>query len=184
MHRRRIDTVNSDVIGVARSLAAHAHKGQRDKMSRDYFDAHLVPIASAASVFGDDVEAAAWLHDGPEDTVLTFDDLRDRGMPLTVVSAVDSVTRREGETYACLIHRSCADPVGRYVKLVDNAWNITCNPALAKMDPAKAQSLLDGRYKPARQKLLHACGLELESPLVVQMQAILDQHDQRLRSHG
>lgn len=63
VHRRRIGTVNSDVIGVARALAAHAHKVQRDKMSRDYFDAHLVPIASAASVFGDDVEAAAWLHD-------------------------------------------------------------------------------------------------------------------------
>lgn len=175
--------MNSDVIATARALAAQAHKGQRDKMSRDYFDAHLVPIASAAAVFGADVEAAAWLHDGPEDKVLTIDDLRAEGVPLRVVSAVESVTRREGETYARLIDRSCGDPTGRYVKLVDNAWNITCNPALAKTDPAKAASLLNGRYEPARQKLLQACGLQLDSPEVVQMQAILDLHDLRLRAY-
>lgn len=169
-----------DVTATARALAARAHQGQRDKAFREYFDAHLVPIASAASVFGDDVEAAAWLHDSLEDTALSAQDLVSAGIPIALVTAVESVTRRADEPYGQLITRACVDPVGRYVKLVDNSWNITSNPALVKSDPIKAASLLTGRYVPARRQLLDACGLTLTSPPFLEMQRILDRHDQRL----
>lgn len=170
-----------EIAGAARALAANAHKGQRDKASRDYFDAHLVPIAAAAVVFGDDVEAAAWLHDAIEDTNLSAEDLTNAGMPVEVVRAVESVTRRNDETYSDLIARACIDPIGRFVKLVDNAWNITSNPVLAKADPVRAASLLNRRYEPARARLLAACGLELRSPLVCAMQTVLDAHHERLQ---
>jgi (p)ppGpp synthase/HD superfamily hydrolase len=172
--------VGIDVTATARALAERAHKGQRDKAFRDYFDAHLVPIASAAAVFGDDVEAAAWLHDSLEDTTLCAPDLASAGIPMALVAAVESVTRRSNETYRQLIARACVDPVGRYVKLVDNSWNITSNPALVRSDPVKAASLLTGRYVPARRQLLDACGLTLRSATFLEMQRILDRHDQRL----
>lgn len=178
--RRGGTIVTSDVVAGARALAASAHKGQQDKASRDYFDAHLLPIASAAAVFGDDAAAAAWLHDALEDTDLTTEDLKNADMPVAVVDAVASVTRLDKETYSDLITRASLDPVGRFVKLVDNAWNITSNPALAKTDPDRAASLLHGRYEPARWRLLEACELDLNSQDIVKMQAILDCHSERL----
>jgi hypothetical protein len=158
----------------ARKLAHRAHRGQRDKAGRDYFEGHLVPIASAAKLFGSDVVTAAWLHDVLEDTEVTIDDLTRVGIPPNVIAAVESVTRRSNEEYPELIRRACADPVGRFVKLVDNAWNITSNSNLADVDPARAASLLERRYKPARRQLLTACELDLTAPTVREMQKILD----------
>lgn len=177
----RVVIVDSEVVAAARALAARAHKGQRDKASRDYFDAHLVPIASAAAIFGPEVEAAAWLHDVLEDTDVSAADLLNAGMPVGVVQGVEAVTRLADETYSHLIARACLDPVGRFVKLVDNGWNVTSNPVLAKVDADRAASMLSGRYLPARQRLLHACGLQLDSPVVREMQAVLDHHHERLQ---
>ncbi|SHU66184.1 Guanosine polyphosphate pyrophosphohydrolases/synthetases [Mycobacteroides abscessus subsp. abscessus] len=164
----------------ARRIAFDAHAGQRDKLGRDYFDAHLVPIASAAKVFGDTVTAAAWLHDVLEDTLITATDLKSVWVSPTVIQAVQSVTRREDETYTELIDRACADPVGRLVKLIDNAWNITCNPLLAEADPKRAASMLKDRYEPARRRLLAACDLDQDSPVVAEMQRTLDAAAARL----
>lgn len=57
----------------ARELARRAHHGQRDKAGRDYFEGHLLPIATASAAFGGEVVAAAWLHDVLEDTNVTVD---------------------------------------------------------------------------------------------------------------
>lgn len=172
----------SEYVIAAREFARRAHTGQRDKADREYFEGHLVPIASAAQVFGPNVVAAAWLHDVLEDTAATAEDLARAGIPTHVIAGVESVTRRSGETYSELIQRACADSVGRFVKLVDNAWNITANPNLVQVDPARAASLLKRRYEPARQELLAACGLDLAAPAVLEMQRVLDTY--MARSHG
>ena len=164
----------SECVIEAREFARRAHAGQRDKAGRKYFEGHLEPIATAAQVFGPDVVAAAWLHDVLEDTAATAEDLAHAGIPADVVAGVESVTRRSGETYSELIQRACADSVGRFVKLVDNAWNITANPNLAEVDPARAASLLKRRYEPARRQLLEACGLDLAAPAVLEIQRVLD----------
>lgn len=163
-----------EYVVAARKFAQHAHTGQLDKAGRDYFDGHLLPIATAAQVFGPDVVAAAWLHDVLEDTAATAEDLARAGIPSHVIAGVESVTRRSGEAYSELIQRACADFVGRFVKLVDNAWNITANPNLVRVDPARAASLLKRRYEPARQELLAACALDLVAPAVLEMQRVLD----------
>ena len=103
-----------------RALAQEAHLGQTDKLGRDYFTAHLTPIAAGLREFGPEAEAAGWLHDIIEDTQHTGDTLRAAGVPEDVVLAVESVTKIEGEPYERLIERACADPIGRLVKLVDN----------------------------------------------------------------
>ena len=169
----------------ARSIAEEAHGTQRDKLERDYVDAHLRPIAEAAAVFGPDAEAAGWLHDVLEDTNLTAEDLRAHGIPDRVIEAVESVSKGPAEEpYEELISRASEHPLGRLVKLVDNAWNITCNPDLARTDPEKARDLMTRKYVPARARLLAACGFDADSLEVVQMQAILDGHLARLHGEG
>ena len=147
------------------SLARDAHRGQTDQQGRDYFDAHLRPIADALRPYGHEAEAVGWLHDTVEDTNLTYEDLRDAGQPEDVVTGVWSMTRQvnprtgRNEPYARLIDRSRADRLGRKGKLADNTWNILSNHGLSLTDPRKADSLLNGRYIPARKSLLADSGL-------------------------
>ena len=142
-----------------RTLAREAHAGQIDKLGRDYFEAHILPISVGASLFGEKAEKAALLHDIIEDTEVTAADLLAHGVEPEVVSAVQSVSRRETESYEELIGRSMVHPVGKIVKLVDNAWNILSNPDLAERDPEKAKQLLEEQYLPARDRLLIAMGI-------------------------
>lgn len=182
----------------ARALARAAHAGQVDKQQRDYFDAHLAPIARGADALAEHLEldaadltslgprerdrlvAAAWLHDVLEDTATTAAGLASEGIDPRTIAAVESVTRRADEPYEALISRSCAHPLGRLVKLVDNAWNLTSNPDLARIDPARARELREERYLPARQRLLDAAGLTEGSPALQRMQRTLDGERERL----
>ena len=168
----------------ARQIAHEAHAQQVDKLGRDYVDAHLRPIAEAAATFGAEAEAAGWLHDVLEDTEVTADDLRERGIPEHVIDAVESVTKVPGQDYDELITRACQHPLGRLVKLVDSAWNIACNPPLAEVDPDKADDLMAEKYLPAREGLLAACELDADSPEVLRVDEILHRHLVRLHPEG
>jgi (p)ppGpp synthase/HD superfamily hydrolase len=136
-----------------RALAAHAHEGQTDKLGRDYYSGHLEPIAAALAEHGPLAEMAGLLHDVLEDTDLTAADLLERGVPGDVVRAVESVSKREGESYEELIARAAADPLGRLVKLADNAHNLASNAELARTDP-EAAARLRVKYETARRTLL------------------------------
>lgn len=183
----------------ARALARAAHAGQVDKQGRDYFDAHLAPIAHGTDALAAHMEfgaadraalgprergrlvAAAWLHDALEDTATTSADLASAGVDPRTIAAVESVTRRADEPYEALITRACADPIGRLVKLVDNTWNLTSNPDFARVDPARARELREERYLPARQRLLDAAGLTDDSPALQRMQRTLNGERERLQ---
>lgn len=156
------------------ALAREAHAGQVDKVGRDYFEAHVLPISAGASLFGETVEQAAILHDVLEDTDLTATDLLARGVDPEVVSAVESVTRRAGEPYDQFIARAARHPVGKLVKLVDNAWNIMSSPELAERNPDLAQRLLEGRYYPARDRLLASIGINECWLGYVELQSVLE----------
>ncbi len=149
----------------AHLLALQAHEGQVDAQGRDYYLAHLRPIAEALRPYGAHAEMAGALHDIVEDTRdhpdpahrYDLDRLHSLGVPDVVVEAIDAVTRRPGEPYISgLIHRSAAHPLGRLVKLVDNKHHLAANDELAKSDPDRARSLREGRYRPARRILLAA----------------------------
>jgi (p)ppGpp synthase/HD superfamily hydrolase len=59
------------------------------------------------------------LHDVVENCDWTIDDLPSEGFSPAVLRAIDSVTKREGESYDDFIARAAADPIGRRVKLAD-----------------------------------------------------------------
>lgn len=142
-------------VDQAREFAKIAHVGQVDKLDRDYFDWHLLPVAQKLKQYGPDAEMAGLLHDILEDTSVTAEQLRDLGVPKSVVKAVDAVTKRNGEPYADLIKRSAADKLGRLVKLADNELNLESNDALAALAPEKA-ARLKAKYEAAREVLLRS----------------------------
>lgn len=135
----------------ARALATRVHDGQVDRAGLPYID-HPNRVAERLIRYGEAARMAGWLHDVVEDSGLTLEDLTTMGYPSEVVAAVDSVTRREGETYPELIERAAADPVGRLVKLADNADNAD-EARLAMLPPADADRLRT-RYAEARVRLL------------------------------
>lgn len=137
----------------ARAMVGTAHAGQVDKLGRDYITAHLEPIAESLAAHGEDAEMAGLLHDILEDTSVTSEELLSAGVPPHVVRAVESVSKRPGEPYEDLIERAAADPLGRLVKLADNARNLESNDALSQTDPETASRLRE-KYERARARLL------------------------------
>jgi (p)ppGpp synthase/HD superfamily hydrolase len=97
-------------------IAVQAHQGQKDRAGAPYI---LHPLRMMFAVQTDAERMAAVLHDVVEDTGWTLDALRERGFPEQVLTAVDHLTRREGESYDAFVRRAAQDPVARRVKVAD-----------------------------------------------------------------
>lgn len=98
------------------TLAAEQHQGQVDKVGQPYV-LHVLRVMFRLD--DEDARIAAVLHDVVEDTDMTLDGLRERGFSEQVVRAVDSLTRRDDETYEQFVARAAFDPIGRKVKIAD-----------------------------------------------------------------
>jgi hypothetical protein len=152
-------------VADAHLLALAAHEGQVDEQGRDLYLARLRPLGEALRPYGAHAEMAGLLREVVEATRdhpdparrVDLGRLRALGVPDVVVEAVDAVTRRPGEPYISgLIRRCAAHPLGRLVELADNRAVLAASALLARTDPAKARSLREGRYLPARRILLAA----------------------------
>ena len=151
------EALNGEVtLAEIRDFVLRAHAGQVDKQGRNYYLHHLIPISEKLRIHGEHAEMAGLLHDVLEDTAVTVEDLDALGVPADVVRAVVSVSKQPGEAYDDLIARAAADPLGRLVKLADNAWNFDGLHDLAKTDPATAERLKT-KYERARG-MLEAAG--------------------------
>ena len=98
---------------------------------------------------GEDYFCAALLHDVIEDGNVKLDEI-EKIWGKTIADAVDSVTRRTSpvkETYMELINRAANNPIGRIVKLADNADN--SDPERIAALP-KEQQFIVKRYRKAR----------------------------------
>ncbi len=104
-------------------IALEAHKAQADKTGRPYFE-HCQRVALLVS--GDEARTVAYLHDVVEKgRSWTLDRLREEGFPPAIVSAVDALTRRAGETDDAFVKRAASNPLALPVKkadLEDNLW--------------------------------------------------------------
>ena len=127
------------------ALAATAHEGQTDKAGQPYV-LHLLRVMMAqmmGQTTGDMTERAtqpamiaAVLHDIVEDTGYTFEDLREEGFSREVVTAVEHLTRQDGESYTEFAERAASHPVARVVKLADleDNMDITRLPEVSDRD--------------------------------------------------
>lgn len=102
-------------------IAIAAHAGQLDKAGQPYIF-HAVRVMNRVS--GDYEKMTAVLHDVVEDTAITLENLEREGFPDEVLRAIDALTKRPGETRLEAAMRAVVDPIGRAVKLADNAENM------------------------------------------------------------
>ncbi len=119
----------------ALEIALSAHKGQTDKAGKAYILhtlrlMHQFPNNEAAQM-------TALLHDVVEDSDWTFDQLRQKGIPEKVLSALDCLTHRPKETYDSYIQRILPNPLARKVKIAD----LEDNMRITRMLELKAKDL-------------------------------------------
>ncbi|MBQ6573500.1 MAG: hypothetical protein IIX41_04170 [Bacteroidales bacterium] len=100
----------------AEIIARKAHAGQVDKAGEDYFN-H--PKRVADNFYEDNDIIVALLHDVIEDTDITLEHLKKEGFNDDVLTALDAMTKREGESYDLFIERVKDNPIALKVKMAD-----------------------------------------------------------------
>jgi (p)ppGpp synthase/HD superfamily hydrolase len=137
----------------ALALALEAHRGQTDKYNQPYI-MHVLGVMGRVRTIEEKI--VALLHDVVEDTDHTFDDLRALGISERVITAVDCLTRRRGESYDHFVDRIAPNPLARAVKLADLEDNMDVRRASRTMKDKDAERM--EKYRKAWQKLaaMHA----------------------------
>ena len=114
---------------LAMRIAYDAHHGFLDKSGAPYV---FHPYEVALQLDDEVSVCVALLHDVVEDTDLTFDDLRRKGIPDSVIEPLKLLTRDDSESYGSYIRRIGTDPVATRVKIADLTHNMNetryCRP--------------------------------------------------------
>ena len=97
-------------------LAKQHHEGQTDKAGKPYIE-H--PLRVMNQVESEEEKIVAVLHDIVEDTNISLNDLRNEGFSEEVVSAVECLTKQDGENYDSYIERISFNPLAVKIKLAD-----------------------------------------------------------------
>ena len=122
------------MFDLALSIAKKAHKGQYDKAGVDYIE-H--PLFVASLVDTQEEKAVALLHDVLEDSPYTAEKLILAGLPETVVSAVQILTKKKGQDYQQYLELVKSSPIARRVKLAD----LKHNSDLSRLAPVTEKDL-------------------------------------------
>lgn len=102
-------------------IASTAHLGQKDKAGEPYI---LHPIRVMFSRKTEIERICSVLHDVIEDTNITLEQLKNEGFSEEILSALDALTKRDGEDYDEFIDRVLRNKIDCYVKLADLSDNI------------------------------------------------------------
>ena len=97
-------------------IAMTKHKDKVDKGGNPYI---LHPLRLMLKMDTPDEMITALLHDSIEDSDLTIEELKNDGFPDTILTAVEFVTKRIGESYADFINRVKENPLALKVKIYD-----------------------------------------------------------------
>jgi len=108
------------MVDLALSIARKAHEGQLDKAGVDYIE-H--PIYVASQVDTEEEKAVALLHDVIEDSPVSAEELLQAGLPETVVTAVQVLTKKKEQDYQTYLETVKKNPLARVVKLADLKHN-------------------------------------------------------------
>ena len=108
------------MIDIALAIAKKAHAGQVDKAGVDYIQ-H--PLYVASQVKTEQEKAVALLHDVLEDSDITAADLLAYGLSNEVVAAVQTLTKKKGQSYQDYLEKVKSNNLARVVKLADLKHN-------------------------------------------------------------
>ena len=115
-----MNTTEQSMVDLALSIATQAHEGQLDKAGVDYIE-H--PIYVASQVDTEEEKAVALLHDVIEDSSVSAEELLQAGLPETVVTAVQVLTKEKEQDYQTYLETVKKNPLARVVKLADLKHN-------------------------------------------------------------
>lgn len=115
-----MNTAGQSMVDLALSIARQAHEGQLDKAGVDYIK-H--PIYVASQVETEEEKAVALLHDVLEDSSVTAEELLIAGLPETVVTTVQLLTKQTGQDYQSYLQAVKSNPLACRVKLADLKHN-------------------------------------------------------------
>jgi len=123
----------------ARAIAKTAHDGQQTPAGSPQFD-HVRRVAAAVP---QRARVTAWLHDIPERTGTTIDQLRGQGMSPAELSALALLTRTEADDYRAYVQRIADAPgqpgsLARVVKLADLEDHLVAPPVGSPSTPPYA----------------------------------------------
>lgn len=99
-------------------LATKAHKGQNDRFGHPFI-LHVLRVISAARDPEERLLAA--LHDVLERSDITLDELREKGFPENVLTALTHISKQPQEEYEKYIDRVATNPLAVRVKVLDLA---------------------------------------------------------------
>ncbi|HHK6480548.1 TPA: GTP pyrophosphokinase [Streptococcus pneumoniae] len=108
------------MIDIALAIAKKAHAGQVDKAGVDYIQ-H--PLYVASQVNTEQEKAVALLHDVIEDSDITAADLFASGLSNEVVTAVQILKKKKGQSYQEYLGKVKSNNLARVVKLADLKHN-------------------------------------------------------------
>ena len=140
----------NQLLEKAALICLTSHAGQTDKAGQAYFQ-HPMRVAMRCNAT--EQKIVALLHDTIEDTDTTPEYLLEQGFSQTIVDAVQSVTKRTGESYEDFVRRAAENPIGKVVKLHDLEDNLDIL-RLSQVDGETAQRL--NKYLSA-YKILQDC---------------------------
>lgn len=134
------------------AVARAAHAAQTDKAGRPYAE-HLQAVAEGvrARGGGEELVAAAWLHDSVEDGVLSEQWLEEAALAQRTKDVVRAVTKRAGEEPGAYARRILAVPGARVVKAADLAHNADPERLSALPEPTAVR--LTRKYAAMREYL-------------------------------
>ena len=115
-----MNTAEKSMVDLALSIARQAHEGQLDTAGVDYIE-H--PIYVASQVDTEEEKAVALLHDVIEDSPVSAEELLQAGLPETVVTAVQVLTKKKEQDYQTYLETVKKNPLARVVKLADLKHN-------------------------------------------------------------
>ena len=115
-----MNTTEQSMVDLALSIVRQAHEGQLDKAGVDYIE-H--PIYVASQVDTEEEKAVALLHDVIEDSPVSAEELLQAGLPETVVTAVQVLTKKKEQDYQTYLETVKKNPLARLVKLADLKHN-------------------------------------------------------------
>ena len=129
-------------------IAVEAHAGATDRGGKAYI---LHPLNVMMRVKSEEEKIVAVLHDVVEDTIWTFDMLREEGFSDIIIQALESVTKfTEDEDYDLFVQRSLKNRIGRIVKIADLNENLDIK-RVGVLDKADIKRL--NKYKRALEAL-------------------------------
>jgi (p)ppGpp synthase/HD superfamily hydrolase len=103
-------------LGRAVAIASEAHQSQTDKAGAPYI---LHPLRVMQRMETEAEKIVAILHDVVEDTDWTIERLRAEAFSEEVLTAINCLTKSDGESYDDFILRASSNSLARKVKLAD-----------------------------------------------------------------